>query len=318
MYVKFWGVRGSIPSPLSTVQIQNRIAAVVQRITANDIVSQSSKEFFLASLPDWIFGTVGGNTSCVEIIHNSNNFILFDAGSGLKEFSQNLQDHPNYSSDGNTFHIFFSHFHWDHIQGLPFFTQAFNPLNTIYFYSTNPQLQEILENQMKQPYFPVPMIGPGGFNAKMYFKHLDLNENTLKIDDCLISWLPVNHPGGCTAYKITENNKSLVYATDTELTLESFSESNAFFSDVDVLILDSQYTTVEAINKVGWGHTSFSVSADFAQAMNVKKLVFFHHEPTYNDQKIFSFKQSAQWYQEYSGNNKVEIVIAREGLCLLV
>lgn len=318
MYVKFWGVRGSIPSPLSTTQIQNRIAAVVQRITAKDIVSQSSKEKFLASLPDWIFGTVGGNTSCVEIINDSNSFILFDAGSGLKEFSQNLQNHPNYSSEGNTFHIFFSHFHWDHIQGLPFFTQAFNPLNTIYFYSTNPQLQDILENQMKQPYFPIPMIGAGGFNAKMIFKQLDVNDNCIKINNSLISWLPVNHPGGCTAYKVTEKNKSLVYATDTELTLESFLETNAFFSDVDLLILDSQYTTVEAINKAGWGHTSFSVSVDFAQAMNVKKLVFFHHEPTYSDQKIFSFKQSAQWYQEYSGNTNIEIVIATEGLSLLV
>lgn len=316
MRIHFWGVRGSIPSPLSPLQVQNRIAAVVQRITAKDVESADTRELFLASLPEWLFGTVGGNTSCVEVENESRDCIIFDAGSGIRELSLNLLQRPGYVSGGNTYHIIFSHFHWDHLQGLPFFSQAFDPRNRIVFYSTDPNLEGILAEQMKSPYFPIPMQGPGGFRAALEFVHLGPEMRELKIGSSSITWHGVNHPGGCTAYLVREGDKRFVYSTDTELTREDFlktPENESFFSDADMLVMDSQYTMGEALEKTGWGHSAFSISVDFALSWGVKRLALFHHEPTYTDQKISTLKQSADWYREYAGSGKVEIMIAREG-----
>ncbi len=317
MKISFWGVRGSIPTPLSPLQIQNRIAAVVQRITPKDVISADAREKFLASLPEWLFGTVGGNTSCVELENDQGECIILDAGSGLRELSLNLRNRPVHTSGGVTYHIFFSHFHWDHLQGLPFFGQAFDPRNRIVFYSTDPDLRERLNYQMRSPYFPVPLEGPGGFNAALEFVHLGSEGDSLKIGGTLIRWKRVNHPGGCTAYRFEENGVSFIYSTDTELSREDFldtPENRLFFSGADLLIMDSQYTANEALEKTGWGHSSFSSTVDFALTWGVKKLALFHHEPTYTDKKIFSLRQSAEWYRHYAGNEPIEIVIAREGM----
>ncbi len=316
MRIHFWGVRGSIPTPLSPLQIQNRIAAVVQRISPKDVESADTREKFLSSLPEWLFGTVGGNTSCVEVENESGDCVIFDAGSGLRELSQNLRQRPGHSAGGQTYHIFFSHFHWDHLQGLPFFAQAFNPKNRVIFYSDNPDLEGILEAQMSSPYFPVPMQGPGGFGAKLEFVLLDAPTRRLRLGSSEISWHRVNHPGGCTAYLLEDNGKKIIYSTDTELSRDDFlrtEENIRFFTDADMLIMDAQYTMGEALEKTGWGHSAFAVSVDFALNWGVKSLLLFHHEPTYSDKKIYSLRQSADWYCNYAGKSKLDILVAREG-----
>lgn len=318
MRIHFWGVRGSIPAPLSPLQIQNRIAAVVQRISARDVESADTREKFLASLPEWLFGTVGGNTSCVEVENENGDCIIFDAGSGIRELALNLTQRPGHSAGGNTYHIIFSHFHWDHLQGLPFFVQAFNPRNRIVFYSTNPDLQKILEDQMRPPYFPVPMQG---FRAQLEFVHLNNAQKRFSIGSSTVVWHEVNHPGGCTAFMVNEKGKKFIYSTDTELTRDDFlktEENEAFFENADILVVDSQYTMGEAIEKTGWGHSAFSISVDFALNWGVKQLVLFHHEPTYTDQKIFSLRQSADWYREYAGSRLIDIQIAREGQDIII
>lgn len=321
MRIHFWGVRGSIPSPLSPLQIQNRIAAVVQRVSAKDIESADSREKFLASLPEWLFGTVGGNTSCVEIENESGDCVIFDAGSGLRELALNLKQRPGHTSGGNTYHLIFSHFHWDHIQGLPFFEPAFDPRNKIILYSTNPEIKAILNQQMTYPYFPISMQGSDGFKATLEFIHLDSSNKTFTIGSSTIGWHVVNHPGGCTAFKVTENGKKFIYATDTELTRDDFlktEENIDFFTNADILVVDSQYTMGESLEKTGWGHSTFSLSVDFALNWDIKKLILFHHEPTYTDKKIFSLRQSAEWYCEYAGSKKIDIMIALEGQDFLI
>ena len=124
---------------------------------------------------------MGGNTSCVELENDQGEGIILDAGSGLRELSLNLRNRPVHTSGGVTYHIFFSHFHWDHLQGLPFFGQAFDPRNRIVFYSTDPDLRERLNYQMRSPYFPVPLEGPGGFNAALEFVHLGSEGDSLRI-----------------------------------------------------------------------------------------------------------------------------------------
>ena len=113
MKVKFWGVRGSLPTPLSPEQVRSKIAAVVQRIRPSDLESARSRELFLASLPPYIFGTTGGNTTCVEVRTHDDRLIILDGGSGLRDLGVSLQKKRDPARE---FPLLFTHFHWDHLR----------------------------------------------------------------------------------------------------------------------------------------------------------------------------------------------------------
>jgi phosphoribosyl 1,2-cyclic phosphodiesterase len=310
MRLKFWGVRGSIPTPLTLEQLKSRIAAIVMRIKPHDLESPESREAFLASLPPYLFGTVGGNTTCVEIRSAGNKLIIIDAGSGIRELAHSLAKHQEAIRD---FHILFTHFHWDHIQGLPFFIPAgYTQGNSITFYSPRKDLESIIKDQMRSPYFPV---GMEAMRADMHFRQLA--SDGLKLQGIEVRWREMKHPGGCTAYKFIEGARSLIFATDSEITPEDFKKTPAnesFFRNVDVLVLDSQYTLGEAIEKYNWGHTSYSMAIDFAAEWGIKSLVLFHHEPLYNDRKIHGILNSAEWYRARLANRRFRVMLAVEGM----
>ncbi len=310
MKLKFWGVRGSIPTPLTPEQIKSRIAAVIMRVRRSDLESVESRRIFLESLPPYLYGTIGGNTTCIEIRTADNKMIIIDAGSGLRGLGSSLSER---GEKVNEFHIFFTHFHWDHLQGLPFFAPVvFTPGNKLFFYSPEDDLELILKGQMRQPYFPITMEM---MNAELNFIKLEGTE--MALGSTLIKWKAMRHPGGCYAYKITENKKSLIFATDSEITLDDFKrveENSSFFEKVDLLILDAQYTLGEAIEKYDWGHTSYSMAIDFATEWGIKALALFHHEPNYNDRKIYSILNSAEWYLARLSDKKLKLFTAVEGL----
>ncbi len=314
MKIRFWGVRGSIPTPLSSNQIQRKISAVVQRIQADDLQSPETREAFLFTLPDNIFGTVGGNTTCVEVRLDDDTLIIFDAGSGISRLGDHLQHENDHIRN---YHIFFTHFHWDHIQGLPFFSpQVFNPECVINFYSPVPEFREILSGQMKNPYFPVTI--------DIFSKSVNYNvlkDNSIKIGNAEISWRRMKHPGGSYSYKIEENSKTMIFSTDTELQDSDFEKNKnniKYYQSSDVIILDSQYTLDEAIEKYDWGHSSYSLAVDFASAWNINKLVLFHHEPLYDDNKMASIYKSANWYKKYQQNSKIQVILACEDLEIII
>jgi len=310
MKLKFWGVRGSIPAPLSAESIQRRISAVVARLRPADLESTESREAFLAGLPPHLFGTVGGNTTCLSIRTAAGSLFIIDAGSGIRELGASLARSQEHIRD---YHILFTHFHYDHLQGLPFFAPAgYAAGNRLFFYSPRQGLRGILEGQMRPPYFPV------GMEAMRAEKHyVRLREPPLRLGGAQIAWREMKHPGGCVAYRISEGGRSLIFATDNELSTEDFrrsSENTAFFQDADVLILDSQYTLGEAIEKYDWGHTSYSMAVDFAAEWGIRTLFLFHHEPSYHDRKIHSILNSAKWYQARLHARPLEVRLAVEGL----
>lgn len=320
MRARFWGVRGSIATPLTPDKVKARISAVVQRISSNDLVSPDAREKFIATLPPWIYGAVGGNTSCVEVETSSKQTLIFDAGTGLRELGWDLVSRPDYGKN-NDYHLFISHFHWDHIQGLPFFEPAYDERSKITVYSTRKDAQQVLEGQMTNPYFPIPMLGERGFAAKFAFRCIDRDEVYINIGKTRIGTHLVRHPGGCTAYSVADEGKKLIYSTDTELRAEDFKknpENTEFYTKADYIIIDSQYTLSDAIIKEGWGHSTFSVAVDFAANWDIKNMVLFHHEPTYSDQKIFNIRESADWYRGYSNAGDIKIIVAQEGLELLI
>jgi phosphoribosyl 1,2-cyclic phosphodiesterase len=308
MKIRFWGVRGSLPSPLMPAKIRSKISSVVQRIASKDIETQESREVFLASLPDYLFSTVGGNTSCVEIGTLESCRFILDAGTGIHGLGEEIAS----ARRPVECHLFFSHFHWDHIQGLPFFDPAFDARNRIDFYSPVQDFRAILEGQMRQPYFPITM----DMMAATKEFHV-LAESSLSIGGVKIQHRAMNHPGGCYSYSFEEKGIKAIYSTDTELREEDFRRSAAnadFFKDADALIIDTQYTLGEAIEKYNWGHSSFSLAADFAATWGIKRLILFHHDASYSDRKINGIFKNAAWYIEHLEGCGIEVILAREGL----
>ncbi len=310
MKVHFWGVRGSIPTPLSSFQIQRKISSVVQRIQPRDLLNQKTRELFIASLPGNLYGTIGGNTTCVEVRLDDDTIIIFDAGSGICRLGADLVQKNDHIRE---YHLFFTHFHWDHIQGLPFFSpQVYDFRCRINFYSPVRNFKGILQNQMRPPYFPVTL---DVFHKNISFH--ELQHGSLQIGNATVSWRKMKHPGGVYSYKIEENGKTLIFSTDTELRDTDFekNEKNVrYFDKVNTLILDGQYTLDEAIEKYDWGHSSYSLGVDFASAWNIRNLVLFHHEPLYDDNKMYSILQSANWYKQYQKNSRMTVSLAQEDM----
>jgi phosphoribosyl 1,2-cyclic phosphodiesterase len=310
MRIRFWGVRGSLPAPQLPSQIKSKISSIIDRLTPDDLVSPESRERFMAGLPPWLFGTVGGNTPClsVHIETAPSSILVFDGGSGIREMGIAMfKEKPKPSK----YDVFFSHFHWDHIQGLPFFGPAYDPSVSMDFYSPVAEIESIIQAQMCPPLFPVRMDTMG---SKKSFHTL---KGPIKLGSLAISYKKMNHPGGSYSYLVDDGRHRFIYATDTELTAADFSkdeDNTRFFKDADLIVIDCQYTLGEAIDKYNWGHSAFSMAADFAANWSIKHMVLFHHDPTYSDHKLYNMLQSARWYLERMNIKGIELTLATEGL----
>lgn len=255
---------------------------------------------------------VGGNTSCVEV-RAGKALLVFDAGTGLRMLGKTLLKEMPFTA-----HLFFSHVHWDHIQGFPFFDPAFVPGNVIHLYGGNNvsrTLEETLAGQMDHPSFPVHLTEMG---AKMIF-HDVFDHTPIELDGdggkIVVRAARGNHPNGVWAYRVTHGGRSVVYATDTEHYTIVDPRLVKLAKDADVLIYDSQYTPEEyagaagGLPKVGWGHSTFDEAAKLAKAAGVKKLVLYHHDPMQSDAAVADKERRAR---ELFPNAEA----AREGLVL--
>jgi phosphoribosyl 1,2-cyclic phosphodiesterase len=234
----------------------------------------------------------GGNTSCVEL-RAGKAILIFDGGTGLRLLGKKLL-----AETPITAHMFFSHVHWDHIQGVPFFEPAFVTGNAFYLYGGNNvsrTLEETLEGQMDHPNFPVHLSAMG---AKMTFRDLTEGE-AISIDDGMGGTLRVtnaagNHPQGVYAFRVDYKDKVLVYATDTEHYEGRIDQKLVHLArGANVFIYDSQYTPEEYAGtagtgtaKKGWGHSTFEEGVKLAKAAGVHKLILFHHDPIQNDAAV--------------------------------
>lgn len=308
MKIKFWGVRGSLPTPLSSEQVKSKITAAIQRISLKDLESNDTREKFISTLPDWLYGTTGGNTSCVTLSDNEGHTVVLDAGTGIKSFGESFK--PKKDTEIS---IFLSHLHWDHIQGFPFFETSYNPNVKINFYSCHSGAKDSFYRQQNFDNFPVTFEN---LQSKIDFKQLSVGETSF-IDGFEVNSCKMNHPGDSYAYAFSKKSKKVVYATDSEIKKEDFEESaerEKVFRNADVIIIDSQYTVEEASRKENWGHTAFCNSIDFAAHWGISTVFLFHHEPNYDDKKLNTILDSARWYAEFILHKKMEIYLATENL----
>jgi phosphoribosyl 1,2-cyclic phosphodiesterase len=243
---------------------------------------------------------IGGNTSCVEL-RAGKAILIFDGGTGLRLLGKKLlKEMPI------TAHMFFSHVHWDHIQGFPFFEPAFVAGNDFHLYGGNNvsrTLEETLAGQMDHPNFPVHLTAMG---AQMTFRDLAEGE-PVEIDDgkggrARVTNATGNHPQGVYAFRVDHGGKAVVYATDTEHYEGQLDEKLvALARDADVLIYDSQYTPEEyagtagtGASKKGWGHSTFEEGAKLARAAGAHRLILFHHDPIQSDSAVREKERRAQ------------------------
>ncbi|MBI3205715.1 MAG: MBL fold metallo-hydrolase [Myxococcales bacterium] len=250
---------------------------------------------------------VGGNTSCVEVTCGASRFIL-DSGTGIRSLGDSLMKQGPVEAT-----LLLSHHHWDHIQGLPFFTPIYLPTTKLTV--VGPQTDrlsniDVLEHQMSSPVFPVRLEElPCALDTREV-----MAGDTLDLGGARIRVAKANHPGGSLAYRIDYAGRSVVYATDTEHYSCVDPALRALALGADVLIYDSQYTPAEyrgecGPSKVGWGHSTYEDGAKLAHAADVGQYVLFHHDPRRNDEQVAHVERLAQ--SLFAGS-----VAAREGMVI--
>jgi phosphoribosyl 1,2-cyclic phosphodiesterase len=316
MDVRFWGVRGSVPTPMGSDEVKAKVVWALRRASSHDLTDQVALERYVDGMPHHIRGTYGGNTSCVQL-QSGDTVIIFDAGSGIRGLGTHLME-SKFRQGAGTVHLFLSHTHWDHIQGLPFFLPAYVPGNRIVVYSPHPDIEQRLRAQQTAPYFPVSLEA---MKADIEFSSISEGDKTT-IDGLTISSIRLKHPNASFGYRVENQEASFVYATDTVLNNLSGPDMDkymAFFSHAKVAVFDAQYTVKEATSKEDWGHSSPFTGVDIALRARIQTLVLFHHEPTYDDDTLHEiFQKTRQYLESKQQDQTCHVLMAYEGLQLTV
>jgi phosphoribosyl 1,2-cyclic phosphodiesterase len=272
--VKFYGVRGSIP-----------------------ICSPEFQEF-------------GGNTTCIRL-DGPLRTIIFDAGTGIRVLGKELARDQSIGMERPCI-LAFSHFHWDHIQGLPFFVPAYDKRRTFTLSALGRErfgkdLRTIFETTMQQEYFPVSLEGMG---AQIDF--LQSSSDTITAGEAEVDVLRHNHPGGAYSYRFTTSpGKVVVICTDIEHGDALDERIIELASGADLLIHEGQYTPEELKTYRGWGHSSWEQAVEVAERAGVKQLVITHHDPDHDDLMLHEIEARCKkrFPSSCLAREKMEIII---------
>lgn len=313
MQVKFWGTRGSIPVAPDNKQLNSRIQSVLSEALQQKLTDTSEIREFCDSLPFYMSHTFGGNTSCVEILAGQDDFVLLDAGTGIRDFGNAYMAMP--APKSKTFHIFLSHLHWDHIMGFPFFTPAYIPGHKIIFYSCHREAEDSLRRQHSGPNFPVKFDDLG---AEIEFVHFSPDQ-PITVQGMDVSAYLQLHEGDSYGYRFNDGKTETVFSTDSEHKVDNQQELNQFvkfISDADLVIFDAMYSLLDSVTlKEDWGHSSNLMGVELCLRANVKQLCLFHHDPTNSDEQLYNTLLEARNYLNLMENSdRLEIISAYDGL----
>jgi len=283
--VRFWGTRGSLPVALTAQGLHGKLRDVLRAARGQRLDSDADIDRFLAGLPFALAGTYGGHSACVQIDTGGPDYVLCDMGSGLRPFGQAAMTQR--AGKPQTFHIFMSHLHWDHIMGLPFFVPAFIPGNRVLIYGSHAELEMALRRQQEPPSFPVGFDTI--FEGRVQFVHLSPGV-THEVAGLRVTSMLQRHAGDSYGYRFESQGKVLVYSTDSEHPLADPAHTERFvqfFRDADLVIFDAMYSLADAISvKADWGHSSNVVGVELCQLAGARRLCMTHHEPVFDDAAI--------------------------------
>lgn len=232
----------------------------------------------------------GGNTTCLEISSSAiDEPVLIDCGSGARDLGIELMARNR----SLRIHVLLTHFHWDHIQGIPYFAPLFAGGMEVVFYACLPlaEIRGSLELQMGSPFFPLPL---SEVDAKVEFREIEHGQS-FQAGGIDVSCFPLNHPQGGAGYRLESSAATLVHVCDHEHgNAEIDAAVRAAAQGASLLVMDAQYTPEEYVQKAGWGHSTYAHAAEVAHAAGVRRLALFHHDPVHNDVFLDAMEESAR------------------------
>jgi len=256
------------------------------------------------------FQQFGGNTTCLQITFTDTNRVaIIDAGTGLRNLGRDLLAIGHKQAE---IVIAFTHFHWDHIQGFPFFAPAYDPGQKITFLALARDqpvghIREIFEVQMQAEYFPVQLEQMGAEFEFLQIADASKHFTAIKNVQTMVTAQKHNHPGGAYSLRIERNGRVVVVCTDVEHGEQIDLRLVELARGADLLVHDAQYTAEELQKRRGWGHSSFDQAMQVAEMAGVKSLALTHHDPDHDDEFLLRIEKLCQ---ERFPNT----VLAREGM----
>lgn len=314
MKVRFWGTRGSIPVALTAPDIRSRLVLALREARGRALDGPGELDSFVDGLGFEVSGTFGGHSSCVQVETGGPEHLILDLGSGLRPLGQHMMERFGPRAP-QTYHVFLSHLHWDHIMGLPFFTPVYIPGNRLVIHSCHPHAEFALRRQQDVPSFPVRF---DHFSADIAFDIMQPGQ-TCDIAGTQVTALLQRHAGDSYGWRFERAGKRLVYSTDSEHRVEDETERAnfvAFFKQADLVIFDAMYSLADSITvKADWGHSSNVVGVELCQAAQVRRLALFHHEPAYDDAQIARVLRETRRFEEITRDgHPLEVLSAWDGL----
>ena len=307
--IRFWGTRGSLPVALTASAVRTKLIAALRGAAGRTFTTDQEIETYVDSLGMAVSGTYGGHSPCVEIETGGSEYVLCDLGTGVRPFAQKVLARHGAASP-QTYHIFMSHVHWDHIMGFPFFTPAYIRGNRIRIYGGHAVLEEAFRRQQAAPSFPVDFSELG---ANIEFVRLEPGRK-YDVAGLQVRLMLQRHSGDSYGYRFTSADKTVIYSTDSEHTLTDLSETQRFvdfFRDADVVIFDAMYSLADAISiRADWGHSSNIVGVELCQMAGARHLCLFHHEPVNSDEAIAHLLAETRRFEEISRRGKPLFVSA--------
>ena len=314
MKVRFWGTRGSIPVSITAPAVRAKLAAALAGSVGHDLSSTGRIEAYIDTLGFDVAGTFGGHSSCVQVETAGAEHLILDLGSGARPLGQAMVTRFGPGAP-QTYHVFMSHLHWDHIMGFPFFAPVYIPGNRVVIHSCHAEVEYAFKRQQAAPSFPVDFSLLG---AKIEFDVIPPGVPR-EIAGVAVTAKAQRHGGDSYGWRFEHAGKVLVYSTDSEHKLENSEERTGFvefFRDADLVIFDAMYSLADAISvKADWGHSSNIVGVELCQQAGARRLALFHHEPAYSDTQIAQVLAETRRFEEITREGRpLDVMAAWDGL----
>lgn len=306
--LKFWGVRGSLPSSMSPHGWRSHFENVLRDFSAQNNKDSHAVTKFMQNQDLPYIGGYGTGTTCIEV-NSLKTQLIIDGGTGIRALSEKIMS-GTYVPVKGPFHIYMTHFHWDHVIGLPFFTPHFISGTQIHYYGVHKDLENLIKGVFKKPYFPVPYEQ---LASKIYFHVLEPRK-PFKINDMTLTPYLLDHPDACWGVKVESQGKSYSHCVDTEgtrVSRDELGEDLPLYQNSDMMYFDAQYTFPELAEKANWGHSAAQIGLDLAFREGIKKVLFAHHDPGATTEQIKEIKRQTkeyyQWRVDHAHECKEEI-----------
>ena len=295
---------------LTAPDVRAKILSALRGARGRSLDTEAEMETYVDSLGFEVAGTFGGHSSCVQLDVGSAEHVILDLGTGVRPLGQHMLARFGPASP-QTYHVFMSHLHWDHIMGFPFFAPAYIPGNRIVIHSGHARAAEAFTRQQEDPGFPV---GFDHFGAQIEFDVIEPGRR-IAIADFHVTAKKQRHGGDSYGWRLECDER------DSEHRLEDLDERSAFgefFAGADLVVFDAMYSLADAISvKADWGHSSNIVGVELCQLACARRLALFHHEPSSDDAQIDGVLQETRRFEALTRENEaLEIFSACDGLVI--